>query len=48
MKNAGQLEEAYAVENCSMENEHVWRSFSEMDQPSGYYSIVVVKEHKGN
>ncbi len=48
LKNAGQLEEAYAVENCSMENEHVWRSFSEMDQPSGYYSIVVVKEHKEN
>lgn len=46
LKAAGQLDHAYAVENCSMENEHIWRNFSDMDQPSGYFSIVVVKEHE--
>ena len=46
LRAAGQLEQACAVENCSMENEHIWRNFSEMDRPSGYFSIVVVKEHE--
>ena len=43
LKDAGMLERAFAVENCSMENEHVWQKFSDMTEPSGYFSIVVVK-----
>lgn len=43
LRKAGKLDNAYAVENCGMENEHVWKKFSDMEQPSGYFSIVVVK-----
>lgn len=46
LRSAGKLEHAFAVENCSMADEHVWHKFSDMDQPSGYFSIVVVKEHE--
>ena len=43
LKDAGMLENAFAVENCGMENEHIWQKFSDMEEPSGYFSIVVVK-----
>ena len=45
LRRAGKLDHAFAVENCSMADEHVWHRFADMDQPSGYFSIVVVKEH---
>ena len=43
LRKAGKLENAFAVENCGMENEHVWQHFSDMQEPSGYFSIVIVK-----
>ena len=43
LKEAGKLDHAFAVENCGMENERVWEHFSDMQEPSGYFSIVIVK-----
>ena len=43
LKEAGKLDQAFAVENCGMENEHIWHHFGDMKEPSGYFSIVVVK-----
>ena len=43
LKKAGKLQNAFVVENCGMENEHVWQHFSDMTEPSGYFSIVIVK-----
>ena len=43
LKKAGKLNHAFAVENCGMENEHVWQHFGDMQEPSGYFSIVIVK-----
>ena len=31
------------VENCSMENEHVYPHFADLKEPSGYFSLVIVK-----
>ena len=39
----GLLEGASMVENCSMENEHVYPHFSDLKEPSGYFSLVIVK-----
>ena len=39
----GQLEGASMVENCSMENEHVYPHFADLKEPSGYFSLVIVK-----
>lgn len=32
------------VENCGMENEHIYRSLSEIPDDSGYYSLIIAKE----
>lgn len=45
LSEAGQLENASMVENCGMENERVWQNFSDMNENSGYFSLVVVKVH---
>ncbi len=34
-----------AVENCSMENERVYRSTDEIPDDAGYFSLIVAKEH---
>ena len=39
----GQLEGASMVENCSMENEHVYPHFADLKEPSGYFYLVIVK-----
>ena len=39
----GLLEGASMVENCSMENEHVYFHFADLKEPSGYFSLVIVK-----
>ena len=38
--------EAQAVENCSMENEHVYRSLDEIPDDAGYFSLIIAKEKK--
>ena len=35
---------AAMVENCGMENEHVYPDFRELDKTTGYFSLVIVKE----
>ena len=37
------LDSASVVENCGMENEHIYPKFGDMKQPGGYFSVVVVK-----
>lgn len=32
------------VENCGMENEHVYRSIGEIPDDAGYYSLIIAKE----
>lgn len=39
----GLLAGASMVENCSMENEHVYPHFADLKEPSGYFSLVIVK-----
>ena len=39
----GLLENTSMVENCSMENEHVYPHFADLKEPSGYFSLVIVK-----
>ena len=33
----------YAVENCGLENEKVYKGLDEFDENMGYFTIVVVK-----
>lgn len=32
------------VENCGMENEHVYRKIEELPEEAGYYSLIIAKE----
>lgn len=34
------------VENCGMENEHIYHSVDEIPDDAGYYSLIVAKEKK--
>lgn len=34
------------VENCGMENEHIYRSVEEIPDSAGYYSLIIAKEPK--
>jgi precorrin-2/cobalt-factor-2 C20-methyltransferase len=38
--------EVQAVENCSMENEKVYRSLEEIPDDAGYFSLIIAKEGK--
>lgn len=52
-KKMGQVKELLAesgrdvvmVENCGMENEHIYHSVNEIPDSSGYYSLIIAKEH---
>ena len=37
------LDAAAMVENCTMDNERVVPDFSQMQEPSGYFSLVIAK-----
>ena len=43
LADRGLLDGASMVENCSMENEHVYPHFVDLKEPSGYFSLVIVK-----
>lgn len=43
LADRGLLERASMVENCCMENEHVYPHFADLKEPSGYFSLVIVK-----
>ena len=34
------------VENCGMENEHIYRGVEEIPDDAGYYSLIIAKEPK--
>lgn len=40
----GQLPQAALVERCSMQDERIVRDLSTLDDPTGYFSIILVKE----
>ncbi|MFQ9126002.1 MAG: SAM-dependent methyltransferase [Butyricicoccaceae bacterium] len=44
LRASGQLEQAALVERCGMEGERVICDLDELDEPSGYFSIILVKE----
>ena len=44
LRKTNQLDHAFMVENCGMENEHVYPDFGALTEHSGYFSVVVVKE----
>ena len=44
LREAGALERASVVENCGMEGERVWPRLADMEDDSGYFSVVLVKE----
>lgn len=44
LRQAGKLEGASLVANCTMEGEEVWPRFGDMTQPTGYYSLVISRE----
>ena len=44
LEQNGLLENASMVENCSMENERVYAHFGDMQEDSGYFSLVIVKD----
>lgn len=36
--------EVVMVENCGMENEHIYQSVEEIPDDAGYYSLIIAKE----
>ena len=43
LADKGQLDGASLVENCGMANERVYPRFADLTEPSGYFSLVIVK-----
>ena len=43
LKELNLEENVYAVENCGLENEKIYRGLDEFDSKMGYFTIVVVK-----
>ena len=43
LRRRGELEGASLVANCGMEGEQVFPRFAEMADPTGYFSLVLVK-----
>ena len=46
LRESDQLEQAALVERCGMEGERVVYDLDELDEPSGYFSIILVKEER--
>lgn len=44
LADKGLLDGASMVENCGMADERVYPRFAELEQPSGYFSLVIVKD----
>lgn len=42
----GELDSAALVERCSMEGERVVRDLRELDDPTGYFSVILVQEEQ--
>lgn len=39
-------QEAVMIENCGMESEKIYETAEEIPETAGYYSLIIVKEHK--
>ena len=46
LRESGQLENAALVERCGMEGERLVYDMDELREPSGYFSIILVKEER--
>lgn len=46
LADKGMLDNASMVENCCMENEHVYPSFADLKEPAGYFSLVIAKDSR--
>lgn len=46
LADKGLLADASMVENCCMENEHVYSDFADLKEPAGYFSLVIVKDSR--
>lgn len=44
LKSSGR--DVVMVENCGMENEHIYRSTEEIPDDAGYYSLIIAKESR--
>ncbi|MGN0976865.1 MAG: precorrin-2 C(20)-methyltransferase [Faecousia sp.] len=44
LEDRGELEGASMVENCGMPNERVYPHFGDLQEPSGYFSLVIAKQ----
>ena len=44
LQDRGELEKASMVENCTMEGEHIYPRMKDLETPSGYFSLVIVKK----
>ena len=44
LQDRGELEKASMVENCTMEGEHIYPHMKDLETPSGYFSLVIVKK----
>lgn len=46
LEENGSLQTAALVERCSMEGERVVRDLRELDDPTGYFSVILVREEQ--
>ncbi len=46
LEQAGKGDTASLVERCSMEGERVVRDLRELDDPTGYFSVILVREER--
>ena len=44
LQDRGELKKASMVENCTMENERVYPHMEDLEEASGYFSLVIVKK----
>ena len=44
LKSSGR--DVVMVENCGMENEHIYRSTEDIPDDAGYYSLIIAKESR--
>ena len=44
LRRRGELDRASPAANCGMEGETLYPHFADMDDPTGYFSIVIVRD----
>lgn len=46
LEERGMIDRASLVVNCGMEDEEVYPSFSDLEEPSGYFSLVILEDER--